>query len=87
MISGNACKDVFKSTHPGADCILYDDENCDGEEGVKELRRGESFMRSLEFDVESVSVRKGCFLHIYTGKSCLGPLSGSGEFVMHINIL
>ena len=64
---GNACKDVFKRTYRGATCVLYDDENCDGREGVKEMTQGEFLLSSLEFDVESVSIRKGCFLNMYTG--------------------
>ena len=57
-----------------ADCVLYDDEHCDGEEGVKAMRQGDSFTNAtldLKFDVESVSVRKGCFLNVYTGMFCL----------------
>ena len=65
--SGNGCKDVFKRTYRGASSILYDDENCHGEEGVKEMTQGEFLMSPLGFDVESVSVRKGCFLNLYTG--------------------
>ena len=62
------CTYVFDTTYPDAACVLYDDEYCDGEEGVKELRSGEFFMDSLEFDVESVSIRKGCRLNVYTGR-------------------
>ena len=64
------CTFVFDTTHSDAACVLYDDEYCDGEEGVMEMRLGESFMNAtldLEFDVESVSVRKGCFLNVFTG--------------------
>ena len=67
------CTFVFDTTHAEADCVLYDDEHCDGEEGVLEMREGESFMNAtldLEFDVESISVRKGCFLNVYTGIFC-----------------
>ena len=63
----NACKDAFAVTHPSADCILYDDEDCDGSEGVKEMRQGAFVLNKLDFDVESVSIRKGCYLNIYSG--------------------
>ena len=68
------CKVAFNK-HPSADCILYDDEECDGEEGVKEMRRGSVLFdveTELDFDVESVSIRAGCLLTVYTGsKICV----------------
>ena len=60
------CRDAF-STRPDASCVLYDDELCDGTEGEKELTGGESVESVTDFDVESVSVKKGCQLTIYTG--------------------
>jgi len=85
---GNACKDVFKSKYRGASCILYDDENCDGEEGMKEMAQGDFLMSSLGFDVESVSVRKGCFLNLYTGTRLTGDnyLLFDSNDDMHINM-
>jgi len=68
------CKETF-SKHTTADCILYDDEECDGDEGVKEMRRGGVLLTAktvLPFDVESVSIRKGCQLTVYTGERLSG---------------
>ena len=83
--SGNGCKNVFKNAHSGAACILYDDDNCNGEDGVKKMSPGEVLMSSLEFDVESVSVRKGCSLIVYTGTFCLG--SGLREYYVHKSVI
>ena len=57
---------------------MYDDEKCNGEEGVKEMKNGDVAMNIetvLGFDVESVSIRQGCKLTIFTGK--LFPFSNS----------
>ena len=63
--------------HPDASCILYDDEDCNGEDGIRKMANGESILdvekKSFksedreEFDVESVSVKKGCQLIVNTG--------------------
>ena len=81
---------MFDTTHLDADCVLYDDEHCDGEEGVIEMRRGEYFMNAtldLEFDVESVSVRKGCFLDVYTGTFCLKARLKRSRLIIHTNCM
>jgi len=68
------CKETF-AKHTPADCILYDDEECDGDEGVQEMRRGGVLLTAktvLPFDVESVSIRKGCQLTVYTGERLSG---------------
>ena len=51
--------------------MLYDDEGCDGDEGIKKLKNGDvvkNIEETLGFDVESVSIKKGCRLKIHTGK-------------------
>jgi len=86
---GNTCKDVFKRTYSGASCILYDDEDCDGNEGVKAMTQGEFLMTEpLGFDVESVSVRKGCYLNMYTGTRLTGDnhLLFDSKADIHINM-
>ena len=63
------CPDTFYS-HPNAACILYDDERCDGQEGMKEMGNGETtfdIRDKLNYDIESVSVRQGCQLAVDTG--------------------
>ena len=63
------CPDTFYS-HPNAACILYDDERCVGQEGMKEMGNGETIFDigdKMDYDVESVSVRQGCQLVIDTG--------------------
>ena len=64
------CPTTF-DTYPDASCILYDDEKCNGQEGVKEMGNGDIAMNieiMYSFDVESVSVRQGCTLTIFSGK-------------------
>ena len=64
------CPDTFYS-HPNAACILYDEERCDGQEGMKEMGNGETAYdidETLEYGIESVSVRQGCQLVIDTGR-------------------
>ena len=49
---------------------MYDDEKCDGSEGIRKLSAGESFVNgttALGFDVESISIKKGCQLKIFSG--------------------
>ena len=58
------------NTYPDASCILYDDEKCNGDEGVKVMGNGDvalNFESINGFDVESVSIKQGCKLTIYTG--------------------
>jgi len=85
---GKTCKDVFKRTYRGASCILYDDEDCDGNEGVKEMKQNEFLINPLGFDVESVSVRKGCYLNVYTGTRLTGATHQifDSNADMHINM-
>ena len=50
---------------------MYDDERCDGDEGIKKLKSGDvvsNIEEMLGFDIESVSIKKGCQLKINTGK-------------------
>ena len=57
-------------THPAAGCILYDDSKCYGEEGMQTMSSGGFLLTDqteLGWDVESVSIRKGCQLSIYSG--------------------
>ena len=64
------CPTTF-DTYQDASCILYDDEKCNGQEGVKEMGNGDIAMNietMYSFDVESVSVRQGCTLTIFSGK-------------------
>ena len=63
----DTCKDVFKR-HSDADCILYDEGNCDDEHGMTELKNRQSVLNTgRKFGIESVSIREGCQLAIYTG--------------------
>ena len=65
----NCCDGIFNA-HASADCILYDDEKCIGEEGFKVMTRGSEILDvvpELGFDIESVSIRAGCQLTIATG--------------------
>ena len=60
---------VFE-TYPEADCILYDDKKCDGDEGIKAMKNGEvavNFEETYNFTVESISIKKGHKLTIYEG--------------------
>ena len=74
FIPFNLSKDLCKRTFAknlAAGCIIYDDKRCDGHEGRKELLNGEILSKvteSLDFDIESVSVKKGCQLTVYTGR-------------------
>ena len=60
---------VFE-TYPEADCILYDDEKCDGAEGIKVLKSGDVATKikvTYNFTVESISIKKDHKLTIYEG--------------------
>ena len=63
------CKDM-RSLRPHTSCVLYGGQKCNGKEGLKELSNGANLFNvkeMLDFDVESVSVRDGCQLTLYTG--------------------
>ena len=61
------CKIAF-DTHPDASCILYDDEYCQGDKGLKEMASSELLTDiKKSFGVASLSVRSGCQLVIDTG--------------------
>ena len=69
-IEENFCPESFFK-HPDASCILYDDEKCDGEEGMKQMVNGDivtNIEATFGFDIESVSIRKGCKLTVHAGK-------------------
>ena len=68
-VKEDLCKDIFVR-HSNASCILYDDEKCDGSEGIRKLSAGESFVNgttALGFDVESISIKDGCQIKIFSG--------------------
>jgi hypothetical protein len=61
----------MRRMHPQTSCVLYDGQKCNGKDGLKELSNRDNLVdvkRILEFDIESVSVRHGCQLTLYTGK-------------------
>ena len=64
------CKETF-TKNPLAGCILYDDKRCDASDDSISLLPGQSitFPVSDTFsgEAESVSVKKGCQLTVYTG--------------------
>ena len=68
-ISLDRCLKVFE-TYPEADCILYDDKKCDGDEGINAMENGDvakNFEDTYNFTVESISIKKGHKLTIYEG--------------------
>jgi hypothetical protein len=84
------CKEVFVA-HSAAGCILYDDSKCKGKEGMKTMSSGGFLLTDqteLEWDVESVSIRKGCQLSIYSGKRFDGEshFFGAKEDDVHITL-
>ena len=67
-VAQSECKTIFQS-HPDSFCIVYDDEECKGTDGLKAFDKGESITEPPEaFDAESISVRKGCQFTVNTGK-------------------
>ena len=51
-------------------CALYDDENLDGSEGFKQMHSGDKISeleKKFGFDVESLFIKQGCQLDVYTG--------------------
>ena len=63
------CPDTF-SLYPNARCILYDDEKCNGAEGMKQMGNGDDITNiemRYSFDVESISIKRGCEMTIFSG--------------------
>ena len=64
------CKETFIK-NPLAGCILYDDKECDASDDSVALSSGQAitFSEDDKFsgEAESMSVRKGCTLTVYTG--------------------
>ena len=64
------CEHVFDENN-GSGCILYDGARCKHQKGLKVLHNS-NLIKNLEetanFEVESISVRSGCRLTVYTGK-------------------
>ena len=71
-------------------CILYDDQNGDGQEGQKGMI-GETNLYDIEnnfkFDVESVWIRENCRIEVYTGNcNCIiFHLSTNIFYFLHLN--
>ena len=63
------CENVFEE-NLGAGCILYDGARCKHQKGLKVLQNS-NLIKNLEetanFEVESISIRSGCRLTVYTG--------------------
>ena len=73
------CVDI-RNRYSDYKCILYDDTKCDGRKGATQLSNDETLFNvenSIGFGVESVSIRKGCQLTLYTGNS----------LILYVNIL
>ena len=67
-VAQSECKTIFQS-HPDSFCIVYDDEECKGADGLKAFDKDEIITEPPEsFDVESISVRKGCQFTVNNGK-------------------
>ena len=76
-----ACKKVFEQ-HPHANCVLFSDEDCltDVEDGTAiepaAINRAITYLdlglaSRLSNEIESISVRKGCSLKVYSGNTIL----------------
>ena len=69
------CEEAFTTTYPSADCIVYNDADCDnmglGDKWAMPLKSGQSetFANLTKYsnDIESISVRQGCRIKIWTG--------------------
>ena len=63
------CEHVFDD-NPGSGCILYDSARCKHKKGIKVLKNS-NLIKNLEetanFEAESISIRSGCRLTVYTG--------------------
>ena len=62
VFDGNMCENMFEK-NPETKCVLYENERCNGAEGLKEFHDGErlsNVKNQTLFDVESIFVRKGC---------------------------
>ena len=70
MDDKTGCHDIFVK-HPGAKCILYDDEACGDKDWRIDLLNGERQTFSSESkyanNAESVSIQKGCQLQVWKG--------------------
>ena len=69
VFDGNMCENMFEK-NPETKCVLYENERCNGAEGLKEFHDGErlsNVKNQTLFDVESIFVRKGCRFTLYTG--------------------
>ena len=64
------CDQSF-TKYPDASCILFDNDFCDGSDGLIELTNG-GMINNIEarsgLDIESFAVREGCKLSMYTSK-------------------
>ena len=74
---GELCENAFVR-HSKADCVLYDKVDCDKTIGTREMGNGDTIMdiekltkTNETFEVESISVREGCALTVYTGKNII----------------
>ena len=69
----NRCENEI-TKNPGAACILYDDAKCNHRKGLEIMENGK-LIKNLEntayFEVQSISVRRGCRLTVYTGNPCI----------------
>ena len=66
-LQNNDCSSIFQ-VHPDSFCIVYDDEECKGHDGFKTFNSGEVIIEPPKtFDVESISVKKGCQITVNTG--------------------
>ena len=85
------CDKVFQ-TYPDSFCIVYDNEECNGEDGRKLFDNGEVMARPQKsFDIESISIKKGCQLTVNTGilqyQYTSFSLSYSAQKVRDVNVL
>ena len=79
--SPEKCKTVFQK-YPNADCILFDNEDCEIDDVSKPLTISKDtrviINESSKWadEIESVSVRKGCTLNVWTGMdNCTSSIS------------
>ena len=77
LLIGELCENAFVR-HSKADCVLYDKIDCDKTIGTREMGNGDTIMdiekltkTNETFEVESISVRAGCALTVYTGKNVI----------------
>ena len=66
-LKDHGCDNVFQ-TYPDSFCIVYDHEECKGEDGRKTFGNGDVMaIPPRSFDIESISIKKGCQLTVNTG--------------------